>query len=144
MESTFVFGCEENLWKAWRPLQRPVVATENKCEDGLKNFAKVCKEGNVLPLDVSQGLRARHQQSCIPLLLHAGITCTTLRPVLGLDADHCQQIIDYMGSAKATLRGFNKLCRRLKDYRNWEYVYLHPENTMIHEPRSMPSLKSCP
>ena len=49
-----------------------------------------------------------------------------------------------MASDKATLHGFNKLCRRLKDDRNWEYVYLHPENTMIHETRSMPALKSCP
>ena len=140
----FVFGCQENLWKAWRPLQRLVVATENRSEDGLKNFAKVCKEGNVVPLDVSQGHRTRHQQCCIPLLLPAGITCATLRLVLGLDADHCQEIIDYMASHKATLYGFNKLCRRLKDDRNWEYVYLHPENTIIRETRNMPALKSCP
>ena len=48
------FWCQENLWKVWRPVQRLVVATENRCEDGLKNLAKVCKEGNVLPLDVSK------------------------------------------------------------------------------------------
>ena len=121
-----------------------MVAIENRCEDGLKNFASVCKEGNVLPLDVSQGHTTRHQQSCIPLLLPAGITCTTLRPVLGLDAHHYQEIIEYMASDKATLHGFNKLCRSLKDDLNWEYVYLHPQNSMIHETRSMPALKSCP
>ena len=140
----FVSGPHENLWKAWRPVQRQVVATENRCEDGQKNFAKVCKEGNVLPLDVSQGHRTRHQQSSVLLLLPTGITRTTLRPVLGLDADHCQEIIDYMVCDKATLHGFNKLCRKLKDDRNREYVYLHPENTMIHKTRSMPALKSYP
>ena len=61
MEISFVFGCQENLWGTWRPLHRLVVATENICEDGLKNFTKVCKEGNVLPLDVSEGHRTRHQ-----------------------------------------------------------------------------------
>ena len=97
-----------------------------------------------MPLDVSEGHKPRHEQSSIPLLLRAGITCTTLRPVLGLDVDHCQEIIDYMASDTATLHGFNKLFRRLKDDRNWEYVYLHPENTMIHETRRVPALKSCP
>ena len=82
-----------------------MVATENRCADGLKNFAKVCKEGNVLPLDMSQGHRTRHQQSCIPLLLPAGITSTALRPALGPDADHCHEIVHFMASDKATLHG---------------------------------------
>ena len=39
------FSPQETLWKAWRVPQRPVIAVEEGCEDGLENFAKMVKEG---------------------------------------------------------------------------------------------------
>ena len=46
-------------------------------------------------------------------------------------------IVDFMMGPKATVSEIHTLSRRLKVRRNWEKVFLHPDNNFIHETHSM-------
>ena len=78
------------------------------------------KTGIVLPL-------------CISL-----ITCTTVRPCLGLQPNQYFNIMSLWSSDKVKLSGLAGLCCGLKKDTAWEIISMHPENSIVHETRSMP------
>ena len=46
--------------------------------------------------------------------------------------------VSYMSMDKAKIRGIQSKARKPKKQDLWTYVYLHPENQIVHDSRSMP------
>ena len=65
------------------------------------------------------------------------ITCTTLRPCLGLQPDQYFKAMSFLRSDKIKVGGPARLCRGLKKDRAWEIVLLHLESSIVHKTRSM-------
>ena len=66
------------------------------------------------------------------------ITCTTLRPCLGLQPDQYFKVMSFLRSDKVKVSGLARLCPGPKKDRAWEIIWMHQENNIVHETRSMP------
>ena len=58
--------------------------------------------------------------------------------MFGLSEDPMDAILDFMMGPKATVAGIHTLARCLQVKRNWEQVFLHPDNHFIHDIGSIP------
>ena len=65
------------------------------------------------------------------------ITCTTLRPCLGLQPDQYFKVMSFLRSDKVKVGGLARLCCGLKKDRAWEIIWMYPESNIVHETRSM-------
>ena len=61
------------------------------------------------------------------------ITCTTPRPSLGLHPHQYFKVMSFLRSDKVKVIGLARLCRRLKKDTASEFVWMHPENSIVHE-----------
>ena len=66
------------------------------------------------------------------------ITCTTLRPCLGLQPDQYLKVMSFLRSDKVKVSGLARLCRGLKKDGAWVIIWMHPANSIVHETRRMP------
>ena len=68
------------------------------------------------------------------------MTITGLRPTLGLYGDQYEEILQFMTCINATIQGLARLCREAKADRAWHLLWMHPDNRLVHESRSMSRL----
>ena len=68
------------------------------------------------------------------------MTITGLRPTLGLYGDQYEDILQFMTCIDATVQGLARLCREAKADRAWHLLWMHPDNSLVHESRSMSRL----
>ena len=68
------------------------------------------------------------------------MTITGLRPTLGLYGDQYEEILQFMTCIDATVQGLARLCREAKADRAWHLLWMHPDNSLVHDSRSMSRL----
>ena len=49
----------------------------------------------------------------------------------------CFQFVDYVNKEKSKPAKFSAICNQLKRDQLWDWVYLQPENPVVHESRRM-------
>ena len=72
------------------------------------------------------------------------MTITGLRPTLGLYGDQYEEILQFMTCINATIQGLARLCREAKADRAWYLLWMHPDNSLVHQSRSMSRLTLLP
>ena len=68
------------------------------------------------------------------------MTVGGLRPTLGLYRDHYEYILKSMTCSDASVQGLHNLCREAKADRTWHLLWMHPDNSVVHQSRSMSRL----
>ena len=66
------------------------------------------------------------------------ITSTSQRPCLGQQPDQYFEVMSFLRSDKVKVRRLARPCRGLKTDKAREIVWMHLENNIVHETRSMP------
>ena len=70
--------------------------------------------------------------------LTISITAALLLRPIPPGPDQYFKVMSFLRSDKVKVSGLARLCRGLKKDRAWEIIWMHPENSMVHETRSMP------